>query len=82
MAYELAMGAGMTAAQPPAAWLAATGGMVAARVRRLAEPPTPARWVGHGLALAGLTVATAAVSALVLTFAVTGVWLSRGRIHG
>jgi len=49
--------------------------VVAARVRRLAEPPAPARWVGHGLALAGLTVAIAATSALVVAFAVAGISL-------
>jgi len=49
-----------------------TDGVVAARARRLAEPPSPARWVRHGLALAALTLAIAA-SALVLAFAVTGV---------
>jgi len=80
LAALLAMGAGLAGAQrpatqPPAAWLAATGGVVAARVRRLAEPPAPARWVGHGLALAGLTVAIAATSALVVAFAVAGISL-------
>jgi len=80
LAALLAMGAGVAGAQrlsagPPAAWLAATGGVVAARVRRLAAPPAPARWVGHGLALAGLTVAIAATSALVLAFAVAGISL-------
>ena len=69
----LAMAAGAAAAQAPAAWLAATGGVVAARVRRLAEPPGPARWVCHGLALAVLTLAIAAASALVPAFAVTGI---------
>jgi Zn-dependent protease with chaperone function len=75
LAALLAMGAGVAVAQPPAAWLAATGGVVAARVRRLAEPPPPARWVGHGLALAGLTAAITAASALVLAFALTGISL-------
>ncbi len=69
----LAMGAGMAAGQAPAAWLPATGGVVAARVRRLADPPPPARWVCHGLALAALTLAIAAASALVPAFAVTGI---------
>jgi chloramphenicol 3-O phosphotransferase len=82
LAALLAMGAGVTVAQPPATWLAATGGAVAARARRLAEPPATARWVGHGLALAGLTVAIAVASALVLAFAVTGVWLPRARYRG
>ena len=69
----LAMEAAAAAAQAPAAWLAATGGVVAARVRRLAEPPGTARWVCHGLALAVLTLAIAAASALVPAFAVTGI---------
>jgi Zn-dependent protease with chaperone function len=73
LAALLAMGAGVAAAPAPAAWLAATGGVVAARVRRLAEPPPRARWVGHGLALAALALAIAAVSALVLTFAIAWV---------
>jgi Zn-dependent protease with chaperone function len=72
LAALLAMGAGAAVAQTPAAWLAATGGVVAARVRRLAEPPSRARWVRHGLALAALTLAIAAASALVPAFAVTG----------
>jgi Zn-dependent protease with chaperone function len=72
LAALLAMGTGVAVAQAPAAWLAATGGVVAARVQRLAEPPPRARWLCHGLALAALTLAIAAVSALVLAFAVTG----------
>jgi hypothetical protein len=66
------MGAGVAASQRPAAWLAATGGVVTARVRRLADPPPPARWVRHGLALTALTLAIAAASALVPVLAVTG----------
>jgi Zn-dependent protease with chaperone function len=69
----LAMGAGMAAVPTPAAWLPATGGAVAARVRRLANPPPPARWLCHGLALAALTLAIAAASALVPVFAVSGI---------
>ena len=65
------MGAGPAAGPGPAAWLPATGGAVAARVRRLADPPPPARWVCYGLALAALTLATVAASALVPVFAVT-----------
>lgn len=61
----LTMSEGAPAAQAPAAWLAATGGVVAARVRRLADPPPRARWLGHGLALSSLAVAIAAASALV-----------------
>jgi Zn-dependent protease with chaperone function len=72
LAALLAMGTGVAVAQAPAAWLAATGGVVAARVQRLAEPPPRAHWLCHGLALAALTLAIAAVSALVLAFAVTG----------
>jgi hypothetical protein len=67
------MGTGVAVARAPAAWLAATGGVVTARVRRLADPPPRARWVCHGLALAALTLAIAAASALVPVFAVTGV---------
>ena len=67
------MGDGAAVAPEPAAWLAATGGVVAARVRRLADPPAPGRWLCHGLALAALTLAIAAASALVPLLAVTGV---------
>jgi Zn-dependent protease with chaperone function len=69
----LAMGAGAAAAQAPAAWLGATGGVVAARVRRLAEPASPACWARYGLALAALTAAIAAASVLLPALAVTGV---------
>ena len=73
----LAMGAGMTAAPTaassvPASWLPATGGVVAARVRRLAEPPAPARLAGYRLALAALTVAIAAAAVLVPVLAIAG----------
>jgi Zn-dependent protease with chaperone function len=67
----LAMGAGMAAVPTPAAWLPAAGGAVAARARRLADPPPPARWLCHALALAALTLAIAAASALVPVFAAT-----------
>jgi Zn-dependent protease with chaperone function len=67
----LAMGAGLAGAPAPAAWLPATGGAVAARVRRLADPPAPARSVCHGLALAVVTLAIAA-AALLPALAVTG----------
>jgi Zn-dependent protease with chaperone function len=73
LAALLAMGTGVAVARAPAMWLAATGGVVTARVRRLADPPPRARWVCHGLALAALTLAIAAASALVPVFAVTGV---------
>jgi len=73
LAALLAMGTGAPAAQAPAAWLAATGGVVAARVRRLAEPAPAARWACHGLALAALMLAIAAASALVPALAVTGI---------
>ena len=69
----LALAAGAAAAPARAAWLGATGGVVAARARRLAEPPGPARRVCHGLALAVLTLAIPAASALVLAFAITGI---------
>ncbi len=72
LAALLAMGAGTAVAQTPTAWLAATGGLVAARVRRLADPPAPARWLCHGLALAALTLAIAAASTFVPLLAVTG----------
>jgi hypothetical protein len=71
LAALLAMGAGVAAAPVPAASLAATGGVVTARVRRLADAP-PARWVCHGLALTALTLAIAAGSGLVPVLAVTG----------
>ena len=67
----LAMSAGPVLAQTPASWLAATGGVVAARVLRLADPPPRARRVRHALALAALTLTIATASALVLAFAVT-----------
>jgi Zn-dependent protease with chaperone function len=63
----LAMGAGVAAAPAPAAWLPATGGVIAARVRRLADPPPPARRACYGLALAALTLAIAVSAALVVT---------------
>ena len=58
--------------QAPAAWLPATGGVVAARVRRLAGPPPPVRRVCHGLALAALTLAIVTIAALGPAFAATG----------
>jgi Zn-dependent protease with chaperone function len=75
LAALLAMSAGPAVAQAPApaAWLAATGGIVAARVRRLAEPPPPARGLCYGLALAALTLAIAAAAALVPAFALAGI---------
>jgi Zn-dependent protease with chaperone function len=63
--------AGPVAAQGPASWLAATGGVVAARVLRLSDPPPRARRVRYALALATLTLATAVASALVPALAVT-----------
>jgi Zn-dependent protease with chaperone function len=66
LAALLAMGSGVAATQVPAPWLAATGGVVAARARRLADPPAHTRRVCHGLALATLTLAIAAASALVI----------------
>ena len=67
LAALLAMGAGAAATQAPAAWLGSTGGVVAARVRRLAEPPPPARCMCYGPALAALTLAVAVVPALAVT---------------
>jgi Zn-dependent protease with chaperone function len=57
----VAMGTGQPLAAPSAA-LAATGGAVTARVRRLLDPPSGASRACHGLALAGVLVALAAVS--------------------
>ena len=71
-AFLLLVGTGAVAGQAPPAWLAATGGVVAARVRRLADPPVRARWLGHGLALTALTLAIASVSALVPLLAAGG----------
>jgi len=67
------MDAGAATAPTPATWLAATGTIVATRVRRLAEPAPPARWVCHGLALGALMLAIVAASALVPAFAVAGI---------
>jgi Zn-dependent protease with chaperone function len=73
LAALIAMGAGAAAAQAPAAWLAATGGVIATRVRRLAEPAPPTRRACHGLALAVLTLTIAAASVLVPAFTITGI---------
>jgi hypothetical protein len=72
LAALLAMGTGVAAAQAPAPApaLAATGGVVAARAWRLAEPAPTGRWLCHGLALAALTLAVAIGSALVLAIAI------------
>ena len=67
------MGAGGAAAPVPTSWLPAAGGVVAARVRRLAEPPAPARRAAYGLTLAAGTLAIAAVAVLVPVLAVTGI---------
>jgi Zn-dependent protease with chaperone function len=66
----LTMGADQATGPAPAPWLGATGGVVAARVQRLAHPPARARWLGHSLALTTLTLAIAATSALVPLLAV------------
>jgi Zn-dependent protease with chaperone function len=68
----LAMSAGVSAGPAPAAWLPATGGVVADRVRRLAEPPDAARSARYGLALAALTLAVVTAAALVPVLALTG----------
>jgi len=68
-----AMGASRTAGPRSAAWLPATGGVIAARVRRLTDPPPPSRRVGHGLALAALTLAIVAVGVIVPALAVAGI---------
>ena len=69
----IAMGAGAATAPAPAAWLAATGGIIAIRIRRLAEPAPPARRACHGLALAAITLAILGATALVPAFTVTGI---------
>ena len=69
----IAMGAGAATAPAPAAWLAATGGVIAIRVRRLAEPAPPGRRACHGLALAAITLAILGATALVPAFTVTGI---------
>jgi Zn-dependent protease with chaperone function len=61
----LTMGAGQATGPAPAAWLGATGGVVAARIQRLADPPSRTRWLRHGLALATFTVAIGAASAVI-----------------
>jgi Zn-dependent protease with chaperone function len=68
----LAMSTGVTAGPAPAAWLPATGGVVADRIRRLTQPPDAARGARYGLALAALTVTIVAASALVPVFALAG----------
>lgn len=59
----VAMGTG-TPLPTPAAALAATGGVVSARVRRLLDPPGRVSRVCHGLALSAVLLALAAVSVL------------------
>jgi Zn-dependent protease with chaperone function len=81
----LAMSAGVTTAPAltsaasgpasslPASWLPATGGVVATRIRRLAEPPAPSRLARCRLALAALTLALAAAAVLAPALAVAGI---------
>jgi Zn-dependent protease with chaperone function len=59
----VAMGTGRPLPTPSAS-LAATGGVVSARVRRLLDPPGRTRRACHGLALSAVLVALAAVSVL------------------
>jgi Zn-dependent protease with chaperone function len=59
----VAMGTGRPLAAPSAS-LAATGGAVTVRVRRLLDPPSGTSRAWHGLALAGVLLALAAVSVL------------------
>jgi len=59
----VAMGTGQRLTAPPAA-LAATGGAVTTRVRRLLDPPSGTSRACHGLALAGVLAALAAGSVL------------------
>ncbi len=72
----LTMGAGAVAetgaGSAPTAWLAATGGVIAARMHRLANPPARARSLGQGLALVAVTAVIVAASALVPVFALAG----------
>jgi len=73
----LAMGAGVTTAPAlasavPPSWLPATGGVIAIRVRRLADPPAPGRLARYRLALAALTLTIAAAAVLVPAVAMTG----------
>jgi len=57
----VAMGTGRPLPAPSAS-LAATGGAVTVRVRRLLDPPSGTSRACHGLALAGILLAVAAVS--------------------
>jgi Zn-dependent protease with chaperone function len=72
----LTMGAGAVAetgaGSAPPDWLAATGGVIAARMHRLANPPARARSLGQGLALVAVTAAIVVASALVPVFALAG----------
>lgn len=77
LAALLAMGAGVTTAPAlasavPPSWLPATGGVIAIRVRRLADPPAPGRLARYRLALAALTLTIAAAAVLVPAVAMTG----------
>jgi Zn-dependent protease with chaperone function len=59
----VAMGTGRPLPMPSAS-LAATGGVVSARVGRLLDPPDRTRRICHGLALSGVLLALAALSVL------------------
>ena len=59
----VAMGTGRPLAAPSTA-LAATGGAVTVRVRRLLDPPSGTSRACHGMALAGVLLALSAVSVL------------------
>ena len=77
LAALLAMGTSATAASAPAtavpaSWLPATGGVVAARARRLADPPPAARLARYGLTLAAVTLAIAAAAVLIPMLALAG----------
>jgi Zn-dependent protease with chaperone function len=67
VAALLAMGTGAAAVPAPA--LAATSGVVTARVHRLLDPPGRGRHARYGLALAAVTLLLASVSGLVIAFA-------------
>jgi Zn-dependent protease with chaperone function len=69
LAALVAMGTGLAVAQQHASWLAATGDVVAARVRRLAGMDRGIGAFRTGLALAALTLAIGVASGLIPAFA-------------
>jgi len=71
-AAPVTSGSAAFAQATPAAWLAATGGIVAVRVHRLADPPPRARRICTSLTLAALVLAITAASVLIPALALTG----------